>query len=71
MTQPRHKKPLTHCEKYGHSWSTATTATGWKKCTREACQAALPPAPLQLAPSSLPSATPSRTPTVEQVSLFE
>ena len=43
----RQKKPLTSCEKYGHSWSGVTTSDGWQKCMRHSCQAALPPAHLQ------------------------
>jgi hypothetical protein len=38
MPQPK-KKPLTQCEKYGHSWM-PTTAVNYQKCTRSGCNAA-------------------------------
>lgn len=33
------KKPLTHCEKYGHSWM-ATPSPNYQKCSRPSCMAA-------------------------------
>jgi hypothetical protein len=70
MTHKQHTKPLTHCEKYGHSWS-RSTVDGWKKCIRTGCQAALAPTHLQLhTPFSTASTAKATPPTVEQVSLF-
>ncbi len=70
MTQPNHKKPLTHCEKYGHSWSDAPYADGWKRCTYWHCSAALPPEHLRPKTPAIASSPSVPPPSAEQVSLF-
>ena len=82
MSQATKKKPVTHCEKYGHTWVTGTSE-GFEVCSYSMYTGkgkSSPCGATRRTPSYAPSVSPLERPVaqptfhvpdVEQVSLFD